>query len=96
MNFIFELIFRRRMSISGLFGGENFDDLLRSDWYGIEASRDNKLGTPVHRLPLFSRCPITNEARLESPVVSFLSLHHVFKYEYVSPLYILNLNNLKL
>jgi len=56
------------MSISGLFGGENFDDLLRSDWYGIETSRDNKLGTPVHRLPLFSRCPITNEARLESPV----------------------------
>ena len=60
------------MSISGVFGGENMDSMLRSEFYHLEvAARDkNKLGSGFHRLPLFSRCPITNEARLENPGVS--------------------------
>jgi len=45
------------------------DSMLRSEFYHLEvAARDkNKLGSGFHRLPLFSRCPITNEARLENP-----------------------------
>lgn len=61
----------RSMSISGVFGGENIDSMLRSDFFNIDAAaRGDKLGASFHRLPVFSRCPITNEARLENPGVS--------------------------
>jgi len=56
------------MSISGMFGGENLESMLRSEFYNVGSdSREDKLGAPFQRLPLFSRCPITNEARLENP-----------------------------
>ena len=70
--FLFSMFFFRSMSISGVFGGENMDSMLRSEFYHLDvaAREKNKLGGGFHRLPLFSRCPITNEARLENPRVS--------------------------
>jgi len=35
--------------------------------FAQDSSREIKLGGEVPRLPLFSRCPITNQARLEDP-----------------------------
>ena len=40
--------------------------------FAQDSSREIKLGGEVPRLPLFSRCPITNQARLEDPRVSML------------------------
>ena len=66
------------MSISGMFGGENLESMLRSEFYNVGSdSREDKLGAPFQRLPLFSRCPITNEARLENPGVSITILYFV-------------------
>ena len=33
------------------------------------------LGATIRRLPLFSRCPITNEARMENPTVRFDAIY---------------------
>ena len=70
------------MSISGMFGGENLESMLRSEFYNVGSdSREDKLGAPFHRLPLFSRCPITNEARLENPGVSRVIFLRFAKFE---------------
>ena len=60
---------REEMSV----GNEVFSDYLKDSSafsFADETMRDMKLSSEIPRLPLFSRCPITNQARLEDPKVN--------------------------